>query len=92
MGGLSLRVTEGANQRRLIHLMATGWQKIIKKFSDLDVLSIVVGIFFGMIVFAVVTPKEWNWVSFILGVIFGLAVYWAGLMILTAKALEDAKS
>jgi len=72
--------------------MATGWQKIIKKFSDLDVLSILVGILLGMVVFAVATPKEWNWVSFILGVIFGLAVYWAGLMILTAKALEDAKS
>ena len=76
----------------MIHLMATGWQKIIKKFSDLDVLSILVGILLGMVVFAVATPKEWNWVSFILGVIFGLAVYWAGLMILTAKALEDAKS
>ena len=72
--------------------MATGWQKIIKKFSDLDVLSIVVGIFFGMIVFAVATPKEWNWVSFILGVIIALAGYWCGMVILSTKAINDAKS
>lgn len=71
--------------------MATGWEKLIKRLSDLDVLSIIVGIFFGMVTFAVATPKEWNWISFILGVIFGLVCYWCGMIILSTKVMNDTK-